>query len=207
MEHYERVCAGVNLDAIATNMDRIKEKLPESVKMMAVVKSDGYGHGAVPISKKLEPRDDIFGFATATAEEALILRHAGIKKPILILGYTFPYSYEELIQNDVSLTVFKEDMAKEISEAAAKAGKDASVHLKVDTGMHRIGVSCDRDGQKVAAAIAGMPKVRMDGIFTHLANADVKDKTDAETQISEFKGFIEVWTRTANTASSSERWW
>ena len=114
--------------------------------MMAVVKSDGYGHGALPIARKLEPRDDIFGFATATAEEALILRRAGIKKPILILGYTFPYAYEELIENDISLTAFKEDMAKEISEAAAKVGKSAKVHIKVDTGMHRIGVAVDEDG-------------------------------------------------------------
>ncbi|MBR3039936.1 MAG: alanine racemase [Lachnospiraceae bacterium] len=191
MEHYERVCAGVNLDAISNNMDRIKEKLPKDVKMMAVIKSDGYGHGALPIARKLEPREDIFGFATATAEEALILRHAGVKKPILILGYTFPYAYEELIVNDISLTVFKEDMAKEISKAAAKAGKEASVHLKVDTGMHRIGVSCDENGVKTASVIAATPGVRMDGIFTHLANADVKDKTDANVQISKFKGFIE----------------
>ena len=190
MEHYERVCAGVDLDAISMNMDRIGEKLPADVKMMAVVKSDGYGHGALPIAKKLEKRDDIFGFATATAEEALILRHAGIKKPILILGYTFSYAYEDLIKNDISLTVFKEDMAEEISQAATALNKNASVHLKVDTGMHRIGVSCDEEGLKLANKIAGMPNIGMDGIFTHLANADVKVKDDAELQIAKFKGFI-----------------
>ena len=98
VEQYLRVCAGVDLDNIAFNMDQIAKHLPEGVQMMAVVKSDGYGHGALPIAKKLEGRSDIFGFATATAEEALILRKAGITKPILILGYTFPYAYEELIE-------------------------------------------------------------------------------------------------------------
>ena len=92
MEQYLRVCAGVDLDCIDYNMNQVGAKLPKDVKMMAVVKTDGYGHGALPIAKKLEGRDDIFGFATATAEESMILRKAGIKKPILILGYTFPYA-------------------------------------------------------------------------------------------------------------------
>ena len=190
MEHYERVCAGVNLDAVAFNMDQIGKKLPAGVHMMAVVKSDGYGHGALPIAKRLEPRDDIFGFATATAEEALILRHAGIKKPILILGYTFPYAYEELIRNDVSLTAFKEDMGREISEAAAKVGKNAKVHIKVDTGMHRIGVAVSEEGIATAKRICEMDGIDAEGIFTHLANADVVDKTDAYGQVEKFRYFI-----------------
>ncbi|MBR4580328.1 MAG: alanine racemase [Lachnospiraceae bacterium] len=191
MEHYERVCAGVDLDAVSFNMDRIGEKLPAGVKMMAVVKSDGYGHGALPIAKRLEPRDDIFGFATATAEEALILRHAGIKKPVLILGYTFPYAYEELIRNDISLTAFKEDMALEISEAAKKVGKKAKVHIKVDTGMHRIGVATNDEGLAIAKKICETEGIEAEGIFTHLANADVVDKSEAYEQVNKFRYFIE----------------
>ncbi len=190
MEHYERVCAGVDLDAISFNMDRLGEKLPAGMKMMAVVKSDGYGHGALPIAKKLEERDDIFGFATATAEEAMILRRAGIRKPVLILGYTFPYAYPELIENDISLTVFKEDMAKEIDEAAAKVGKSARIHLKVDTGMHRIGVSADNAGVALAESICSKKHIVAEGIFTHLANADVVDKSDAYHQVELFRSFI-----------------
>lgn len=191
MENYERVCAGVDLDAVAFNMDQIGKKLPGNVRMMAVVKSDGYGHGALPIAKKLEPRDDIFGFATATAEEALILRHAGIKKPVLILGYTFPYAYEELIRNDISLTAFKEDMAEEISEAAKKVGRNAKVHIKVDTGMHRIGVAVSDEGIGIAKKICHAEGIDAEGIFTHLANADVVDKSDAWEQVEKFRYFID----------------
>lgn len=191
MENYERVCAGVDLDAVAFNMDQIGKKLPGNVRMMAVVKSDGYGHGALPIAKKLEPRDDIFGFATATAEEALILRHAGIKKPVLILGYTFPYAYEELIRNDISLTAFKEDMAEEISEAAKKVGRNAKVHIKVDTGMHRIGVAVSDEGIGIAKKICQAEGIDAEGIFTHLANADVVDKSDAWEQVEKFRNFID----------------
>ncbi len=192
MEQYLRVCAGVDLDCIDYNMDQIGAKLPADVKMMAVVKSDGYGHGALPIAKKLEGRDDIFGFAVATAEEAMILRKAGIAKPVLILGYTFPYAYEELIENDISLTAFKEDMAQEISDAAAKAGKKAKVHIKVDTGMHRIGVATNEEGLSVAKKIVGTPNVEVEGIFTHLANADIVDKTEALGQVADFKNFCEI---------------
>ena len=191
MEHYERVCAGVDLDAIAFNMDQIGKKLPAGVQMMAVVKSDGYGHGALPIAKKLEGRDDIVGFATATAEEALILRHAGIKKPVLILGYTFPYAYEELIRNDISLTAFKPDMGKEISDAAKKVGKNAKVHIKVDTGMHRIGVAVSKEGLEIAKQICAMEGIEAEGIFTHLANADIKDKSEAYLQVEKFREFIQ----------------
>lgn len=190
MEHYERVCAGVDLDAISFNMDRMGEKLPAGMKMMAVIKSDGYGHGALPIARRLEGRDDIFGFATATAEEAMILRKAGIRKPVLILGYTFPYAYPELIENEISLTVFKEDMAREIDEAAAKVGKKARVHLKVDTGMHRIGVSADEAGMQTAEKIFAFKNIVPEGIFTHLANADVVDKTDAYHAVELFREFI-----------------
>ena len=192
MEQYLRVCAGVDLDCIDYNMNQIGAKLPKDVKMMAVVKTDGYGHGALPIEKKLEGRDDIFGFATATAEESMILRKAGIKKPILILGYTFPYAYEELIENDISLTAFKEDMAKEISEAAGKVGKTAKVHIKVDTGMHRIGVATNEAGLAVAKRIAATPNVNVEGIFTHLANADIVDKSEALKQVSEFRNFCSI---------------
>ena len=95
MEHYERVCARVDLDAIAENVRSIYERSNDKKPIMAVIKTDGYGHGALPIARTLEHEDYIMGFAAATAEEALILRKAGIKKEILILGYVFPYAYED----------------------------------------------------------------------------------------------------------------
>lgn len=98
LESYQRVWAEVDLDAIWENMVHMKENIAEKTKILAVIKTDGYGHGGVPIAKMLEQLDFMFGYAAATYEEAHVLREAGVKKPILILGYTFPYCYEELIR-------------------------------------------------------------------------------------------------------------
>lgn len=191
MNHYERVCASVNLDAVINNIKVIHDKQGDTVKIMAVVKSDGYGHGALPIARCLEDKDYIYGFATATAEEALILRRCGISKPIMILGYTFPYAYEDMIREDIAFTVFRKDMAEEISVLASKMNKKAKVHIKVDTGMHRIGIRFDEEGMAFVKELLAMPGIDAEGIFTHLANADTSDKSDAYEQVERFKAFIQ----------------
>ena len=191
MNHYERVCASVNLDAVINNIKVIHDKQGDTVKIMAVVKSDGYGHGALPIARCLEDKDYIYGFATATAEEALILRRCGISKPIMILGYTFPYAYEDMIREDIAFTVFRKDMAEEISVLATKMNKKAKVHIKVDTGMHRIGIRFDEEGMAFVKELLAMPGLDAEGIFTHLANADTSDKSDAYEQVERFKAFIQ----------------
>lgn len=191
MNHYERVCASVNLDAVVNNIKSIHAKQENRVQIMAVVKSDGYGHGALPIARCLEKEELIYGFATATAEEALILRRCGIQKPIMILGYTFPYAYEDMIKEDIAFTVFRKDMAEEISALAVKLQKEAIVHVKVDTGMHRIGIPADDIGVDFVKELIKMPGIRAEGIFTHLANADVEDKKDAYEQVEALKAFIE----------------
>lgn len=191
MNHYERVCASVDLDAVINNIKVIHDKQGDTVKIMAVVKSDGYGHGALPIARCLEDKDYIYGFATATAEEALILRRCGISKPIMILGYTFPYAYEDMIREDIAFTVFRKDMAEEISVLASKMNKKAKVHIKVDTGMHRIGIRFDEEGMAFVKELLAMPGIDAEGIFTHLANADTSDKSDAYEQVERFKAFIQ----------------
>ncbi len=190
MNHYERVCASVNLDAVRNNLNAIHKKQGEALKIMAVVKSDGYGHGALPIARCLENEDYLYGFATATAEEALILRRCGITKPIMILGYTFPYAYEDMIKEDIAFTVFREDMLDEISALAVKLQKNAKVHVKVDTGMHRIGIPADDSGMEFINKMLKLPGITAEGIFTHLANADAKEKADAYCQIDIFQTFI-----------------
>ncbi len=192
MNHYERVCASVNLDAVINNLRTIHVKQGDAVKIMAVVKSDGYGHGALPIARCLEKIDFIYGFATATAEEALILRRSGISKPIMILGYTFSYAYEDLIKEDVAFTVFRKDMAEEISALSVKLNKDAKVHVKVDTGMNRIGIRPDEEGLNFVKELLELPGLQAEGIFTHLANADCSDKTDAYQQVERFKEFLQM---------------
>lgn len=191
MNHYERVCASVNLDAIMNNIKAICEKQRNSMQIMAVVKSDGYGHGALPIARCLENEACIYGFATATAEEALILRRCGIVKPIMILGYTFPYAYEDMIREDIAFTVFRKDMVEEISTLAVKLQKEARVHIKVDTGMHRIGIRPDAEGMAFVKELLSLPGISAEGIFTHLANADAENKDDAYTQVTAFKTFID----------------
>ena len=133
----------------------MREKLKPETKIVAVVKTDGYGHGACAIGRYLEQEDCLWGYAVATAEEALELKVSGLRKPVLILGYTFSEDYEELIRNDVRLTVISMDMAKRISRIAGNLGKSAYIHIKMDTGMHRIGYDASRSMEEIAAI--GLP--------------------------------------------------
>ncbi len=195
IEEYQRVYAEVNLDAIRSNMDHMKANISPAAKMIAVIKADGYGHGALPIAKELEAVDYMYGFAVATAEEAFILRQSGIAKPILILGYTFPYSYERLIREEIRMTVFRYDTLEELSKAADSlkekgSDKKARVHIKVDTGMSRIGVKPDEEGLLFVQKALETKGIEVEGIFTHFARADEADKTAVNKQLEVFKGFL-----------------
>ena len=119
---YMRVRAEVDLDIIASNMSHLKQNIGDHSQLLGVVKTDGYGHGSVPVAKKLEQYDFMYGFAVATPEEAHILRMAGIAKPILILGYSFPYAYEMMAIEEIRPTVFREDCLEELNSAAKNAG-------------------------------------------------------------------------------------
>lgn len=189
---HQRGYVQVDLGAIRRNMEHMKQNISPGTKMIAVVKTDGYGHGSVPIAHTLEPLDFLFGFAVATAEEASELRRAGIKKPILILGYTFPDSYESLIEEEIRPAVFRYDTLEQLSEAALKAGKTARIHVKVDTGMGRIGIMPDADGLAFLKKAFETPGIEVEGIFTHFACADIQDKTSARRQLAAFQNFIEL---------------
>ncbi len=192
LESYKRVWAQIDLDAIADNMRNMKGNLPEKTGMMGVVKADGYGHGSVPIAKKLEPLEFMYGFAVATPEEAHALRLAGIRKPILVLGYAFPYSYELLAKEEIRPAVFRPDSIGQLKAAAERAGKPVKVHIKVDTGMSRIGVAPDREGLAFVKSLTGQKGIEIEGIFTHFARADELDKTAAWQQFSTFISFIHM---------------
>lgn len=187
-----RVYAEVNLDAIAENMIRMKRNLPERTKMYAVVKADAYGHGSVAVAGRLEPLEFLCGFAVATAEEAWILRRAGVRKPILILGYTFPYCYEMLAKEEIRSTIFRPDTAEQLESAARKVGKPAKVHIKVDTGMNRIGVAPNREGLAFVESLMHREWIEIEGIFTHFARADETDKANAKKQQGTFRDFIHM---------------
>ena len=191
LETYARVYAEVDLDAICQNMAHMKANIAKETKMIAVIKADGYGHGSVPIARTLEPLPYLYGFATATFEEARILRKSGVRKPILILGYTFPYCYREMISMDIRPALFRPDSARELSDAAVSLGMTAQVHIKVDTGMSRIGIRPDDSGLAFVRAAASLPGIDIEGIFTHFAKADMKDKRAAQRQTAQFRAFTE----------------
>ena len=191
MNSYQRVWAEIDLDAIWENMIHMKENIAPETKILAVIKTDGYGHGGVPIARMLEDVDFMFGYAAATYEEAHVLREAGVKKPVLILGYTFPYCYEEMLREEIRPAVYRRDTVEELAEAAAKAGKKAKVHIKVDTGMGRIGITPDDEGLDFVKFVMEHPGLEVEGIFTHFAKSDEADKTSANHQLELFQNFID----------------
>ena len=194
-DRFRRIYAKIDLDAIRKNVENMKAKLVPGTGMMAVIKADGYGHGAAPIAGELEPLPEIWGFGVATAEEAFALREAGIKKPILVLGYTFPHSYERMIREEVRFTVFRNDTLLQLSQIGGElAGKGvfqkAMVHIKVDTGMSRIGVGADGGGLDFVRKALETDGISVEGIFTHMARADEEDKSSAKKQIALFDDFL-----------------
>lgn len=190
LENYQRVCAFIDLDAVCYNMEQMYGNLSDNTKIIGVIKTDGYGHGAVQIGHELEKMDFVFGYAVATAEEAMILRHAGLCKPILILGYSFPYAYEDLIRYDIRPAVFREDTIEELSACAGRMGKSIKVHVKVDTGMTRLGVMPDDSGMAFMDKVLHADGVELEGMFTHFARADETDKTSAREQLKQMQNFI-----------------
>ena len=132
---YQRVYASIDLDAIEHNIALVREKIPDGTALMLVIKADAYGHGAVPIAKAFEMSADYFG--VAEMNEALELRRAGIRTPILILGYTSPNLFEVALENEITLTMFQYDAIKTLSETAVRLQKTASVHFGVDTGRQK----------------------------------------------------------------------
>lgn len=190
LEKYQRVYAKVDLDAVHYNMEQMHNNLAPGTRMIGVIKTDGYGHGAVPIGRELEQLDYVFGYAVATAEEALILRHAGLNKPILILGYTFPYCYDDLIRYDIRPAVFREDSIDELAACARRLHKNVKVHVKVDTGMTRVGIRPDESGFKFVEKVLHTEGIELEGMFTHFARADETDKTSALEQLAALQGFI-----------------
>lgn len=214
MRQYDRTYARINLDVIEANMRAMRAHVRPETKIIGVVKADGYGHGAVPAAEIISPYVD--GYAVATADEGIQLRRHGIKKEILVLGVVGEFRYEELLDYDLTSTVFQYESAKKLSEQAMKyqgkahtVRKDeetakargecwqcksrkegaAKIHIAVDTGMSRIGLFPDEDGAREVKQIAALPGIRITGMYTHFARADETDKTDACGQAGRFEAF------------------
>lgn len=185
----ERAYAVINLDNIRKNVINIKNNIDTNSKIIAVVKTDGYGHGALRIAKELDQMEEVDFFAVATIEEAMDLKDNGVKTDILILGYCFPTGYETIVNNDIRSTVFDYETAKELSDIAVKNNTKAQIHIKVDTGMSRIGLIPNEDGIELVKKIYKLPGINIEGMFTHFARADERDKTYINNQFNIFTAF------------------
>ena len=138
---YSRGWARIDLDALHHNLKEILSH--SSAPVIAVIKADGYGHGAVMLAKEMESFAGIWGYAVATEEEAVSLADAGVQKPVMVLGYTFPENYEEMARRGIRATAFTEEMLADMGRAARLCGTDMKIHIAVDTGMSRIGLFPD----------------------------------------------------------------
>ena len=182
-----RVYAGINLSAVLHNLEEMHKNIEKDTKIVAVIKTDGYGHGALPIAKAIENVPYLWGYAVATADEAMALIDDGRKKPILILGISFPEQFDTIIRNDIRPCVCDFDTAKKLSEIAVAKNKICHIHIKIDTGMSRIGFQVKKETANIIYEISKLPNIEIEGLFTHFANADETDKTPTMEQIDLFQ--------------------
>lgn len=189
MRHYQRVVAEVSMEALLHNYKAIKSYINDGTKVCCVIKADGYGHGAIPVAKVLsEAGAD--SFAVAASQEAVALRKNGIKSQILVLGYTGVDDYFDMVKHEITQTVFRLDMAKELSNVALQMNKKAHIHIKIDTGMGRVGFMPTAESVEIIREISELPMIEVDGFFTHFARADESDKTASDLQMEKFSQFV-----------------
>ena len=185
-----RIYAGIDVDALKYNVEGIKRCKAESAMLMGVIKANAYGHGAKVFAHELD-RMGFDWFAVATVDEGIELRRDGIEQPILVLGYTCEAQYPDMVQWEITPTIYSLDMAKAFDAAAAKAGKVANIHIKIDTGMSRIGFLPGEESLDEIEKIHELRHLRIQGMFTHFACADMRDKTHVGHQIEKFHQMID----------------
>jgi alanine racemase len=185
--------AEVDLGALVYNYQQLRQFAPASIKFLAVVKADAYGHGAIPVSKKLEELNTDF-LGVARVQEGVELRNGGIKKPILVLSGVYQEEVEEVLDYRLTPMVYRLEIAEALSAAASKRGKKIPVHLKVDTGMGRIGVLAE-EAPAFANRVRKLKNLEIEGIASHLSTADEGDSAFASEQLERFSRTIEAMKR------------
>lgn len=187
---YFRTHAAIDLDAVEYNFNNTRKALPENVKILGVIKANAYGHGAVELGKFLEGKCDFFG--VACVDEAMELISAGIKTPLLVLGYVSPFEYETVVKNSIRIPIFSFDDAKKLSDEAVKQNKEISYHFCIDTGMSRIGFQVNEKTADICLEISKLPNIKAEGLFSHFATADESDLSKALKQQELFEKFISM---------------
>ncbi len=208
--YYRPTWAEISLDAIAHNINAFRRRLPEDMKLMAVVKANAYGHGAIEVAEEAV-RSGVDYLAVAFLDEAMELRQAGIQAPILVLGYTPPEALAEAANHQITLTIYSEDVlvALETNKAAFKY--PLKVHVKLDTGMGRIGLWNEQEAIEFTTRLATIDQVRVEGLYTHFAKADEADKRYTQMQYRRMtkvidqlatKGITFEWNHAGNSAAA-----
>ena len=186
-DKYYRVYAGIDLDAVYKNVENLISVLEPESGLTAVVKADGYGHGAIPVAKKIENIVESFG--VATIDEALNLIKHGIKKPIHIIGFTHESRILKAVENNIRLTVYDFEQARQISNITTDE-KPAYIHIKIDTGMSRIGFKDNEQSIETILEINELPNLIIEGVFSHFSSSDASDKTSSNKQLNRYLSFI-----------------
>lgn len=190
MSNYKRAYASIDLTALKRNLGVLRSYLPADTKMAAVVKVDGYGHGAVPIANAI--KDEVAFFCVATAQEGLNLHKHGVGLPIFILGPVPGDEYEDVVAHDLRACIFSMEQAIHLSKEAMLQKRIAKIHLAVDTGMNRVGMKPNASAVELCRRISKLDGIEIEGIFTHLYGADEIDKSSAIEQIRLFREFCVV---------------
>lgn len=180
----------IDLNKLEHNFNCVRNKLPNNIKILGVIKANAYGHGAVEIGKFLDGKCDFFG--VACIEEAVELKKAEIKTPILILGRVFPFDIETAVKYDVRIPIFSYDDAVALSNEAVKQGKNMPFHFCIDTGMSRIGFQVSEESADICQSITELPNIFAEGLFSHFATADEKDLSKAVEQRNKYKKFCKM---------------
>lgn len=185
-----RTEAAIDLNAVEYNYINTRNKLPKDVKILCVVKADAYGHGAVEISKMLDDKADFFG--VACIEEAVELKKADIKKPVLVLGYVFTGAYDIAVKYDIRIPVFSYESAKALSDEAVRQNKTVPFHFCIDTGMSRIGFQVNEESADICKKITQLPNIEAEGLFSHFATADEENLDKSIAQQNKFDRFVDM---------------
>ena len=188
--NFDNTRVKIDLDAISRNFDAVREKA--GVPVMAVIKADAYGHGAIQVARLLERKCAFFGVSSML--EAMELRRAGLRTPILILGHTPVQAFPTAIMENIRPTIYRLEDAAALSEAAQALGLTAHFHIAVDTGMSRIGFQVTEEDADLCAEAARLPCVHAEGIFSHFATADCEDLRRAQQQAQLFDAFCDMLT-------------
>lgn len=189
LDEIRPVWAEINLDNLAHNIREVRRLTHKDAMVTAVVKANGYGHGSVEIAQTfLDNGADRLAVAVLT--EAIELRNAGIKAPILVLGYTPTSLFEKVIELDIIQTIYNYDDAKLLSEVAGRLNKQAVIHIKIDSGMGRIGFLPNDESVEAILKISSLPSLKLEGLFTHFAMADYIDKSHARAQFEKFSWIV-----------------